>query len=437
MKKHVWKLFAMLCAVLLLASLAGGCKPAEDTGSGDGSLDIPEELVGTEIVYAHYKDPRNGDEGPTTVLDDFIEKSGINIKVDVYPQDTYYEKIISLIATDNSPDIFFDNNMFPHSLSMAEPVNKVTDIDVTDPFWDQLIIKMSTFNGNTYGLAAEKGLLGGGDLVYFNKTVMEEEGIKTPAEYYADGEWTYANMKKCAQEYKALGEYHSGLVDQAFLGMFPSNGTDFVKFAPDPSNNNDYRFTSNLSDPKLIETARFCAELRSENLMDGSLTEFIRGFTGMLVIDQFGLQQGGYLAEMDQSRVGYAPIPVPEQGDEEAYGDYWKCFMIAKGAKNPRAAGYFLRYYLDFENNWSDKLAPFASEEAADFFWYLKTRPNRENRTFQLSNGVAYTVGNSIHGFGHNLTFETAPDQVTTELQQCAGIIDSAVKKANELLSNG
>ena len=230
MKKEVRLLSALLAAVLFIAA---GCSSDPETSgvSGDGSSDggpgspssstaeeitfaegvDPEDYRGTTVRFATWKDPANGEDG--AVVEAFQKKYGINVKIDLIPQNQYSLTIAGNIAAGNSPDIFFDNEFFPSSLSVLQPIDAMK-LNLEDPIWDKGTLERSTIQEKTYLVNTVGNIWNEADLVFYNKKLLEDNNITTPAEYYAAGKWTFDAMKRVMMQVKELGSgYVGGYLD--------------------------------------------------------------------------------------------------------------------------------------------------------------------------------------------------------------------------------
>ena len=430
MKKNIYTwvcLIAVLCVSLTMALTGcGESKPGPATGTGEIIIpEIPENLKGTEISIAHYYDPKNGDNGATDIIDIFMQKTGINVKIDIYPQSEYYTKLASLVAGGEAPDIFFDNNNFPMTVSLADPLER-TKLDLSDAFWDQSVIKHSTINGKAYGLDAAGGLVGGGDLLYYNKTMFREYGIKTPDEYINEGKWTWEVFREVCEEVRSANKKFEAC-GNIFLNVLAPYNTDLIKFSGGV-------FSSNLTDPALLAITRVHGELLKDEYEEGTTDAFKGGTVGMQIVDHFGLKKSGYFQGMTDT-VGYVDLPALTVDGKEIKpnGGYYQAYCIGKGSKNPEAAGLFLKTYLN-PKNW-DLDSVFVSEEAKEYHIKMKARPS-DKISYMVSPGVLSLVDEfGIYAAAYGIQYNLDPAQITTAFEECSPYVDSAVKRANELFS--
>ena len=156
MSKYTVKSFAFLCSLLIVLSLISGCagnsdnKPSNNNNNNpDGISDdiVIEELEGTTVTYVTWKDPDLNEDG--LAVDEFEKKYGINVNIQLVSQSGYVNTISADIAAGTQGDIFFENGTFPGSLNVMQPLDAAR-LDLSDPIWNQALIKASTLDGHPY-----------------------------------------------------------------------------------------------------------------------------------------------------------------------------------------------------------------------------------------------------------------------------------------------
>ena len=129
---------------------------------------------------------------------------------------------------------------------------------------------------------------------------------------------------------------------------------------------------------------------------------------------------------MDPDIIGYVPLPKPDK-TQSYYPSVasWRGYGICKGSKNPEATGYFIRFFLDFNNY--DRDSMFKSKSASDF--YDELRVDR-NHVFMLTqDGVNRDLEGTV-----NVVMNSTSAQVDTNLKAISNKIDAQVEKANDIL---
>ncbi|MBR3805766.1 MAG: hypothetical protein IKJ13_02875, partial [Clostridia bacterium] len=151
---------AMLLSVCALAGCGGGNEgnkpsggPSTDLSDNEKEeeffLDMPSELRGTTVQFATWI---GHDKTDTAIcLAGFEETTGMKLELVQVNQSDYVVKMTSLIAADQSPDVVVENGDFPKTLNLLMPLEKeTTGLDVTDPFWDQDVVKKYTIGKYPY-----------------------------------------------------------------------------------------------------------------------------------------------------------------------------------------------------------------------------------------------------------------------------------------------
>ncbi len=387
----------------------------EDNSSSYSGI---EQYSGTTIKFATWVDHKSG-EGAVPMAS-FADKYNIEIELSLVPQTDYSTRLSGMIASGQSPDLIVDNNEFPYLLPCAEPLNNVASIDLSDEFWDKTVTEMSTFNGNTYFVNSVNSPWTYRFMCFYNIKLFEDNGFKSPAEYYAEDNWNIDTFTTCARQIKNLGsDYIGASVRQEFAaGIFESETTRLV----------DGRFVNNVSDPNLAEAYKWMMQgVESGDFVATSgLDKFKRNLCGLFLYGDFGLRTTGGFETMDPDIIGYVPMPKPTK-DAAYYPSVasWRAYGICKGSKNAEATGYFIRYFLDFANY--ERSSMFKSERADEFYDELR---EIEDHTFMLTyHGVNRDLANTV-----DIITSSSAAQVETNLRAISNSVDFQVQRANEIL---
>lgn len=382
----------------------------------------PEDYRGTTVRYATWKDPAQNEDG--IVVKSFEKKYGIKVQIDIVPQDTYNVDIASKIAAENPPDIYFDTGMFPNSLSVLQPL-EAAKLDLTDPIWDQAMLKVSTVGGKPYIINTLGNIWNENACVFYNKKLLEDNNITTPEEYYKAGKWTYAALTKVMTDVKNLGpDYIGGYLDlDAMLG---SVGASFYQYK-------NGTFTNGTSDPMLTNVMQYIATSIKNGLVKGiyyvNRDEFKKGKMGVAITDAFGLKKTGHWQGMNPSHIGFTYLPSWDEKTPAKATGVFRGWGIIKGAKNPVGAGIFLRHYLDVNNY--DTGSAFISASAENFFFKL-TAGDTSGKYYDMIIGATQYLG-----VDRTKYYEIAsgdPAQVSKEISALKNTVGSEVTKLNDFL---
>ena len=411
--KKALRLTAFLLALVMMVAAFAACKGGKTGGKGDGEdyelsgaqlkwadmfgeeyvaarakyeeehppYQVPEELKGTTVKFATWIDHTTTEA--KYPMANFEKVTGIKVEWVEVPQGTYLSKIASMIATGDAPDVYVENNeFFPSTLTISKPLNEVKSIDMNDPVWDKGYFDFTTFNGKTYQLNAAKSVWQTVNLAFYNKQTMEENGIKTPAEYIEEGEWNFDNFKKVMTDFKQLGDsYIGGQYDAHIMAMTLGSAMAYMK---------DGQMVTGLKDQNFMKAYDLYYELQDAKLMGGSQAGLMKGTTGFYFIDSFGLKKTGYFKGVDEGVLGYAPIPTVD-GIDGKISSHYRAYGIVSGAKNPEGAGYFLRFFLDpYNYNWSDI---FFDEEGLQAYLDYAANVDFEDKIFDFQYAITAQLG--------------------------------------------
>ena len=452
-KRIVCSLFAF-CILVLALSACGGSKDdsnanntsntsSKTTVSGDASNvevqrpsgwvatenpyeKMPESIKGQTVRYATWIDHYNT-EGAVPLAN--IENDiGIKAELFTVPQGGYFDQLMAMIATGDVPDVVKSNEgtgCFPLTLQVLQPINKCSTVDLTDSIWDQTILETATIDGNIYLVNTIGSPWSGSNLVYYNKALFEENGFKTPAEYYEEGNWTWATMEKVLKDVKSLGEgYQGGYVDVEVLG--DSAGASFCKY--------DYKtatFSSGVSDPKLLATYETYAKWKEAGLVNGNFTQFKEGKCGIVITGVYGLKKTGHWMTMDPNDVGYTYLPALQDGTIGLTSSIYRMYGVCTKAPHADAAGWFIRYWLDPENY--ELTDTFITNNAGNFYYELTNNP-ASNKYFNFDDGCAVLIGSTSSAVFNSGAKSAASAQVNTKIQAVSNQVDQAVAAANDLI---
>lgn len=427
MSKKVLRLISFIIAIAMIASLAVGCggnnTPGGSSGGGEAQVDgllpgvDPEDFRGTKVVLATWKDPEHNEDGP--VCKQFEEKYGIDFEVQMINQGEYVNTIAASIASNQQADIFFENGDFPGSLTVMQPLD-AAKLDLTAPIWNQSVIKASTLNGHPYLVDTVSNVWTELDICVYNKNIFESNGFTTPEEYYEAGEWTFSAFREAAKQISALGNGYTGagVLSEAMLG---AAGCTMFKY--------ENQRLSNGVDAKFEEVFTAMAQMRVDGYIKLDREGFDNGKQGMCLTNCFGLKRTGYFTHINPEYLGATYLPVWEKGDEQVYTGIYRGWGLIDGAKNPVAAGLFLRYYLDVSNY--DLTLTFHNQEVSNFFFEL---------VGNYSDNVVYYRGPDMvnsTGLGHYYTYAfstESPSNIKKYLDGNMNEINLMIQKGNEII---
>ena len=459
MKNSIKRIVCVLFSLFVLVGAMSACDSKKDTtsdnssassnkGGGSGAstvsiteasdttgqykdfdpyASIPDSIKGSTVHFATWID-HTQTEGAVP-LANFERDTGLKVELFTVAQSGYV-KLQSSIASGDIPDVFVSNEgdqNFPLTMQFAAPINKVSTVDLKEPIWDQSMLATATIDGNVYLVNTIGSPWSGSNLCYYNKSLFEENGFTTPAEYYEQGNWTWATMKKVMKDVKSLGDdYAGGMVDVEILG--DSAGVSFVMY--------DYKtatFKSGVNTKELLATYQWYADAREEGLLGGTFKKFTEGKCGIVTTGVYGLKATGHFKDMDPNDIGFTFLPSLEDGTASKTSSIYRMYGIIAGCKNANAAGYFIRYWLDPKNYDIDNT--FVTIEAGNFYYTL-TNKTADEKYFNYDDAVCTLIGSGNSGVFINGAMGASSAQVKTKLDEVSNKVDQAVTEANKIITD-
>lgn len=175
MKK--WGVFVLISISLFLSACAGSSSSSSDS-----------ESTGDKIVLDFwYIDPGEKEEVYLEAVKRFEEKHP-NVEVNALrtPNDNYKQKLSIAISGDEAPDVFHSwGGGWLKNFAEEGKVLDLTDKVDTSRF-NELVLDNSTYDEKVYGLPLGLTI----DVVFYNKEIFDEYGLKTPETFE---EWMEIN----------------------------------------------------------------------------------------------------------------------------------------------------------------------------------------------------------------------------------------------------
>lgn len=381
---------------------------------------------GTTIKFATWIDHTEG-EGAAPMAS-FAEKYNINVELVSVPQGDYITKVLGMIASGQSPDMVVDNLRYPLVFQICEPLDNIKSIDLKDEFWDSQVTEQGSINGVHYLLNSKNSPWSYRYMVYYNKKLFENNGFKTPSEYVEENNWTIDTFKKCAKQIANLGSDIIGASVRlqcagAIWGkqIITRDGNKFINNSTDTTLINAYKWAMDGKDEGIFTT-----DQRSDQLGKNKM--------GMEILGDFGSRANGSYSTADPDSMGFVPMPKVKASDANyPQAQSWRAYGVCKGSKNPEATGYFLRWFLDFDNYETDNM--FKSKEAEEFYHEIRKMDG------DVMNIVAQGIMDLSGGEGSfqslfgEITGSTGA-QVAVNMKSLSNKIDDCINKADNLIQD-
>ena len=419
---------------------SGSAGVNQNSGSGGGTAsksgitkvenddifkNIPKELRGTTVTIAHW-----GDEGASEyvkVQKAFTKQTGIRVKWVQLSEGDYISKIVNQISAAQGPDIVICNSTFPVALEAVQQLPSYFNIN--DGFWDKRVSEALSANGKYYFVNSYSSPFTGGTVVYYNKKIFSDNGLTNPDDYLKAGKWTYENLTKCMQDVYKIGK-HGGMTEAMVLAQ--QMGASMIKY-----NNKTGTFSGDATNSDLTAAIQWNAECVRQGITGNQgISAFASGQMGICMAGTYGMKYNGYFKDMSPSEIGVVPLPVSYQGKALKYMPLGtRGYGIAKGAKNPQGAYYFLRYFLDYEKYGDAGAQIFANKVMEKYFVQTQLVNFRKaDLYFEYYKDILPLIGKGWNTEDWAAIRHSAPGQVAVELGKMTNVCTNAANEANAKL---
>lgn len=264
----------------------------------------------------------------------------------------YFEKLATMISSDDSPDIVrYEWRSFPTGMSKNMYESLDNDIDLDDPLWSGMknIAENFTYKGVHYYYPYR---ITTNFALNYNKKSIEEYALDDPYDLYMNNNWTWDTFKKLLIDWCNADEKHIGYAGEGGMSFIATTGTSLVKVQPDGSVKN------NIGDVNVTRAMDFCADLYRNGLThQGELGDWVSPqlcadnsdrvlFLGMNPEWTYGAaaaqvqNKSGVEDDICNTVSDFAFVPFPRDPQSDEYSIAYDTFgyLVAKGAKNKKGA---------------------------------------------------------------------------------------------------
>lgn len=335
-----------------------------DTGSF-----TPSGNAGT-IKFLGYYNIMDDQKGQEQCMIFRSEQYGGNIEwISASNDYAYYEKLATLIAADDSPDLMtYEPIAFPYGVSknMFEPLDNY--LDAEDALWADMkdIIDSYEYNGKHYYFPHR---IVTSFALNYDRTTIEEAGLTDPYDLYVAGEWTWDAWREMMIEFCNQDDSHIGFygTDTMISSFVHTTGTPVIGMSADGT------ITNNLTNPDVTRAVEYFSELGRNGLLypaDHPHGDWVSPQVWATVSDKIlflGMEpEWTYIAATEQVQnpqgvendihdtiSDFAFVPFPRDPDADQYYTSTGTFgyMIPKGAKNISGSIEFIQLNRLYETD--------------------------------------------------------------------------------------
>lgn len=362
---------------------SGNTPQKPPVGNFDPYADMPSSVRGKVVKVALWWTPNAVEKEQ---LDAAKSKLGIAYKPVTIPSDLYNSKLTSMVASGDAPDMAaVGSDFYPMSIinGLFQSLDKGNFDIENDPAYDLAQMEAFKWGGKYYGVQCKTNMTYQRYCLYYNETMFNNRGVKTPLKYWKEGNWnwdTFAELCKKMTHTKngeTIWGYSSD--DAEILGFLLAADTDFVTVSND-------KISNNIKSKKVLDVLGNISDLRANGYWDpeaSGSSKFINGRAAMMGNRSWMIETTTGLASTSMTdKWGVVPMPSPK-GQAETIGINPCVWGIPTGAKNVTAASYFIRHFLDWSS--VDFKSVIAGEQQLEMFNYLT---NAKNKRITVSMGI-------------------------------------------------
>ncbi|MBQ0111211.1 MAG: extracellular solute-binding protein [Oscillospiraceae bacterium] len=419
-------------------SSAGGTKKSSTWGSTNCKEIIKKMPTDIAQKGVHVLMWRSYSKGEQAAIDAFENATGCTVRTTVSSK--YSAELQLLISQNDSPDVVMidsDKDWPELAVTSCQPLDKYT-FRLDDGCWNKNQMNTMTAKGKTFGVAVTGSFLNEdvNYVVYYFPSVLKSAGITTmPYDLWKSGKWNWDAAHNIAKTFydktqKTGIEFldRDAWADSCGIGLtsYDYKDSKFVNNIVDA--NKKKTIAGAWSQLSRLNAAGLCSE--------GFDTKKVgRGDCGMYCSISYGINTENDWFGSVKLTGGVKSIecvPVPAATQNSAYVPFRsKCWGVAKGAKNPEGAAYFLRYFLDPASINQENL--YYNAKCKEVFKYITAASTKKN--FMCTKSIVNYPAAGQFGEIRNLLVKAPANTTAAVLDNYKGVVTTAVNTSNGIIS--
>ena len=341
------------------SAASGGASAATSTpisSEGKKAQGVYPDLSGKTVVRLLWEKVSTADKA---IYDNFTKITGAQVKTTVTTYKNYFTKLSAMVAAGTRVDsAYMHQEHFPLMITkgLLMPVTKY--VDKNDELLDFEFMNKFKWDGEYYGIQL-KGTNQNHMVVFFNEDMFAEKGVKTPLQYYNEGNWnwnTFLELCKKMVEKDNKGDIKVyGCCVNDVMSFSCSTGKNIIDY-------DGKQLVNNIRDPDIIYAWKFIRDIAwGDNgyaIKDvGVLTDYLtNGKSAMAINGAFAVNRATTAdsnSQLYKMKDKWDWVPFPTYVDQSgAVHEHYQptCFCqwnVPKTAKEPEAGYWLNRFYLD------------------------------------------------------------------------------------------
>lgn len=357
-------------------ALIAGCGAAGAGGSAPPAS--PAKLAGKVVILARGNDVELTGQ-KDVLIPAFKEVApGVEVIHEVVAGGTgpYNEKLITMWTGGSPPDVwgFGMNYMAYWARGMVADLNPLITRDKfdIDRFLPGLADKFKV-KGKQYGLPQQTSF---GTLLFFNKPLFDQAGIKHPPVDWDDKSWTFDAMMDAARKLTKNAGTSEAVYGLSYAPQLPTQlvwqfGGDVFRpehYTDGIAQSSQLDSAQSLAAHEVFQDVQWRDHVSQQTGKDPSVGDFTKGRIAMLV-------QGGYnfwsFTTIKDFGWAAAALPTKTSNKNVNYNDFWE---LARDSKNLDAGWAFLEQVTspDVQKRYSQLTGTPPTTKAAVDSWYAR-----------------------------------------------------------------
>ncbi|MBD7969497.1 ABC transporter substrate-binding protein [Paenibacillus gallinarum] len=328
----------------------------EEEATGTPEMDF--DMGGRTLKWVSWYDESVKEDNPDSIevkknLDALMEKHNFKIEYVVVDFGEYQDKVTaSLVAGEPLGDIIRVARpwMIPTLVKqdLFHPVDEYTKNEKV--FIQQYTNEYSQFEGRGYGFRT--GINGASSGVFYNRTLMNQLGMKPLQDYVNDDNWNWETFIQVAKEANKDSN-NDGKLD--IWGL--ATASILVQAMAANEANLVDGDKQNLEDPKTLEVLNFLSTLATESVArpteGGDWTEpgqfFRQGNTLMVASSDYEIEN--FAKDMPDYDIGFLPFPKgPSATGYHSHNTIPNYLTVPSAIENPDQIVYIYEKMHEFES---------------------------------------------------------------------------------------
>ena len=359
---------SLLLAVVILSTLFAGCTIGDGPSGGGQGGELGGRLVIATFVDLHIDEP--GTEDNPNIFyyakKKYEEETGGTVQVKLYNHTQFTSKLVTLIGSNNSPDLIYlgSGHMPKYSaMQLLQPVDDLIDIEkVNYPEAAESFV----WKDEHYALRVEQVQP---YMIWYNKKLFARNGLEDPYDLWKADNWGWDKFKELGlaltQDTDGDGSIDQwGFTTAGIYTAMWANGGDWYRSDSEGNVEITWKEEPFYNGLKFMQDS--AGSWWTPKAGDG-YSGFSSNKTAMAGYTFEFVWQ--YAQDMDAKDIGCVPWPKGPNFDETGglYQAYCNLIAIAQGANNVASAIKYTEYMTELEKEMYTGYTPFGNATAEKF----------------------------------------------------------------------